>query len=53
MRRSKMMTRWLAVLVALAMTLWLASPTWAESGCHKVKGGKGGSTGATQTVQVD
>jgi hypothetical protein len=48
--RSKKLTRWVAVLAALALTLWLVSPTWAESGCHKVKGKGGGSTQAVQTV---
>lgn len=51
MRRNRLtFTRWLAVLVAVGMTLWLASPTWAESGCHKVKGG--GNGGSTNVIQV-
>ncbi len=48
--RGKRITKWIAVLAALTLTLWLASPTWAESGCHKVKGKGGGSTQAIQTV---
>lgn len=47
--RKKRFTRWLAVLTALTLTLWVVSPTWAESGCHKVKG-KGSSTQAIQTI---
>ena len=49
--RKKRFTKWLAVLAALTLTLWLVSPTWAESGCHKIKGkGKGTSSQVTQTV---
>ncbi len=46
--RRKAFTRYLAVLAAIALTVWLVDPTWAESGCHKVKG-KGGND--TKTVQ--
>jgi hypothetical protein len=47
--RGKRMTKWIALLAAVAMSLWAINPTWAESGCHKVKG-KGG--GSTQTILV-
>lgn len=40
--RRKRFTTCLAMLAALALMCWLVSPTWAESGCHKIKG-KGGS----------
>jgi len=46
--RRKAITRFLAGLAAITLTLWLINPTWAESGCHKVKG-KGGND--TKTVQ--
>lgn len=48
--RSKRFTRCLAVLAALALTLWLVSPSSAESGCHKTKGKSGSDTKAVQTV---
>jgi hypothetical protein len=48
--RRKRFTKWLAVLAALSLTLWLVSPTWAESGCHKIKGKGGGAAKAVQTV---
>lgn len=49
--RGKRITKWMAVLVAVTLTWWLASPTWAESGCHKSKG-KGGKPGNVVAVQV-
>ncbi len=42
--RGKRMTKWIALLVVVAMSAWLVNPTWAESGCHKIKGKPGGST---------
>lgn len=47
--RKKRFTKWLAVLAALALTLWLVSPTQAETGCHKTKG-KGG--GSSQVIKI-
>lgn len=48
--RNKRFTRCLALLAALALTLWLVNPSWAESGCHKTKGKGGSDTKAVQTV---
>jgi hypothetical protein len=51
MRKKKRFTKWLAAVAAVALTLWLVSPSQAESGCHKIKGkGKGGSVQTVQTV---
>jgi hypothetical protein len=47
--RRKRITKWIAVLAALALPLWLASPSNAESGCHKTKT----KPGDTSAVQVD
>ena len=49
--RRKRMTKWIALLAAVALPLWLVSPSFAESGCHKVKGKGGG--GGSNNVQVD
>jgi len=46
----KRITKWIAVLAAFALSLWLVNPTWAETGCHKTKGKPGGSN---LTVQAD
>ena len=46
--RRKRIKKWIALLAAVALPLWLVSPSNAESGCHKTKG-KGGS----KVVQVD
>ncbi|MEZ6192381.1 MAG: hypothetical protein R3C45_13985 [Phycisphaerales bacterium] len=48
--RSKRFMRCLAVLAALTLTLWLVSPTSAETGCHKTKGKGGSDTKAVQTI---
>jgi len=49
--RRKRMTKWIALVAALALPLWLVSPSFAESGCHKIKGDRGG--GSSNVVQVD
>jgi len=46
----KRITKWIAILAAVAVSIWLVNPTWAESGCHKTKGKSGGSN---LTVQTD
>jgi hypothetical protein len=48
--RSKRVIRCLAVLAALALTLWLVSPTSAETGCHKNIGKGGSDTKAVQPL---
>lgn len=48
--RSKRFMRCLAILAALTLTLWLVSPTSAETGCHKTKGKGGSSNNTVQTV---
>ena len=47
--RRKRITKWIALVAALALPLWLVSASNAESGCHKTKGKSGGSN----VVQVD
>jgi len=49
--RRKRITKWIALLAALALPLWLVSPSFAESGCHKIKGKDTGN--GANVVQVD
>ncbi len=49
--RNKRFIKILAVLAAVTVSLWLASPSNAESGCHKIKG-KGGNGTPNNAVQV-
>lgn len=46
----KRITKWIAILAAVTVSIWLVNPTWAESGCHKIKGKSGGSN---QTILTD
>jgi len=41
--RNKRLIKLLSVLFAGALLLVMTSPTWAESGCHKIKGKSGQS----------
>ena len=49
--RNKWFIKCLAVLAAVTLTLWLVSPSQAETGCHKIKGkGKGTPNKAVQII---
>jgi len=48
--RNRFFNKLMATLAAIALVLWLAGPTQAESGCHKVKG-KGAAVKAIEVIE--